>query len=72
MIKILKSLKYDKHFGIFYHMALSKYDKKFKKKPMFECEQIADSLFEGWKVVMSGGAAGFLNDSFQKLTVLIP
>ena len=37
MIKILKSLKYDKtqydkHFGIFYHMALSKYDKK--KKPM--------------------------------------
>ena len=36
MIKILKSLKYDKtqydkHFGIFYHMALSKYD---KKKPM--------------------------------------
>ena len=33
MIKILKSLKYDKtqydkHFGIFYHMALSKYDKK--------------------------------------------
>ena len=36
MIKILKSLKYDKtqydkHFGIFYHMALLKYD---KKKPM--------------------------------------
>ena len=33
MIKILKSLKYDKtqydkNFGIFYHMALSKYDKK--------------------------------------------
>ena len=33
MIKILKSLKYDKtqydkHFGIFYHMTLSKYDKK--------------------------------------------
>ena len=33
MIKFLKSIKYDKtqydqHFGIFYHMALSKYDKK--------------------------------------------
>ena len=38
-IKILKSLKYDKtqydkHFGIFYHMALSKYD---KKKPTDGC-----------------------------------
>ena len=33
MIKIFKLPKYDKtqydkHFGIFYHMALSKYDKK--------------------------------------------
>ena len=33
MIKIFKMPKYDKtqydkHFGIFYHMALSKYDKK--------------------------------------------
>ena len=32
MIKILESkyekTQYDKHFGIFYHMALSKYDKK--------------------------------------------
>ena len=34
MIKILESkyekTQYDKHFGIFYHMALSKYDKKTK------------------------------------------
>ena len=35
MIKILKTLKYDKiqydkHFDFLYHMALSKYDKKKK------------------------------------------
>ena len=53
MIKIFKMPKYDKtqydkHFGIFYHMALSKYD---KKKPMFRirCSDGAGSTaIESW------------------------
>ena len=80
MIKIFKLPKYDKtqydkHFGIFYHMALSKYDKKNNL-----CPQGAKSGFKNlavhqfrltnfifaWKFFVS--PENFSDSKFQKNT----